>query len=142
VERIGLSVAHGGSLTVVAVAIGDVRLGIDLEPLDRDVAGWALEGHALTGRERAALAELDGGLVRAWVRKEALLKAAGAGLGIDPASLELDREGRVVSLPESPALAGDWALADVPLDGYAVALAADVPLGEITITGHVQAAAG
>ena len=57
-----------------------------------------------------------------WTRKEAILKAAGTGLGIDPRQVDLDGLD-VVALPTELGPAGDWTLVDVPLPGYAAALA-------------------
>jgi 4'-phosphopantetheinyl transferase len=111
---------------LVALAhAGDV--GIDVEPSTRDVAGWALVGHALTVREQEwllALPESDraGTFLRIWTRKEALLKAAGTGLGIDPRLVELD-ELEVVAVPAELGRAQDWTIVDVPLLGHAAALA-------------------
>jgi 4'-phosphopantetheinyl transferase len=63
-----------------------------------------------------------------WARKEAVLKASGHGLAVDPRQV-------VVSGPEEPAALLQWK-GDVPL-GTGVQLA-DVPLTE---PGHVAAVA-
>jgi 4'-phosphopantetheinyl transferase len=62
-----VSVAHGGALTVVAVAARAV--GIDVEPL-------------AVGSDVAELTT--------WVRTEAVLKATGLGLTVDPSLVEFD----------------------------------------------------
>ncbi|NYF17568.1 4'-phosphopantetheinyl transferase [Microbacterium sp. AK009] len=75
------SVAYAGRIAVAAVVSGAdiVGFGIDAEPrVDavRDGAGW--EGVPGPGRR---------GTVREWTRVEAVLKADGRGLGVDPADV-------------------------------------------------------
>lgn len=78
------SVAHAEGLVVAAVAPGRVRhLGVDLEP-------------ARAEHDRLAdLAALIGGppedALRRWTLIEAVLKADGRGLQVDPAEVRLDR---------------------------------------------------
>lgn len=69
-----VSLAHAGGMAIVAVA--DHAVGVDLEPAD------------------------DGDR-RAWVRTEAILKATGHGLDVDPSLV-------VVSSPESPPRLEVW----------------------------------
>src|SRR5262249_17489492 len=76
-QRAGLAfgVAHTAAVALVAVARADV--GVDVEPLDRDVSGWQLPAHAL------APSEMGADFLTTWVRKEALLKASGHGLAVE-----------------------------------------------------------
>jgi 4'-phosphopantetheinyl transferase len=121
-----VGLAHSGEAVLVAIASsGDV--GVDVEALRSDAAGWALVDHALTEGERApleALAPPDRAeaFLRTWTRKEAILKAAGVGLGLDPRRVELDGLA-VVAAPPELGRGSDWTLADIPLAGHAAALA-------------------
>jgi 4'-phosphopantetheinyl transferase len=125
-SELAVSLTHKGDVVLVALAAaGDV--GVDAEQLRFDAAGWTLVDQALTASERARLDAVPapdraGTFLRAWTRKEAILKAAGTGLGIDPRQVELDGLD-VVALPEELGPAGGWTLVDVPLPGYAAALA-------------------
>jgi 4'-phosphopantetheinyl transferase len=95
------SVSRAGGLAVVAV--GNRPLGVDVEPLQPTAPGF--ERVALSPLEQAQLddreaADRDELLVRWWVRKEAVLKATGHGLEVDPRHV-------VVTPPdEAPRLVG------------------------------------
>jgi 4'-phosphopantetheinyl transferase len=92
-----VSMTRNGGL--VAVAVASVPVGIDLEQEAARAAGTP-EG-ALSGQERAELRSIDpagrrrAGLVW-WVRKEAVLKAVGTGLAVEPRHV-------VISPPWCPA---------------------------------------
>jgi 4'-phosphopantetheinyl transferase len=120
------SVTHARGLSAVAHAWGR-DVGIDAESLDRDVEGWTLWRHALSSRELAALdGEPEGGnaaLLRAWVRKEALSKAVGLGLDLDPATVELSADGRILALPATLGEPAAWSLHDLAMPGYALSVA-------------------
>jgi 4'-phosphopantetheinyl transferase len=123
---LGVSLAHSGEVVLVAIAQAR-EVGVDVEVLRSDAARWSLVSHALTERERQRLDVLDAptraeSFLRVWTRKEAILKAAGTGLGIDPRRLELD-DLDVVAVPRQLGQANDWTLADVPLAGYAATIA-------------------
>jgi 4'-phosphopantetheinyl transferase len=127
-DRPGLAVSltHSADVVLVAVAAGG-EVGVDAELLRPDAAGWTLVDHALTVSERArleAVPEADQGasFLRTWSRKEAILKAAGTGLGIDPREVDLDGLD-VAALPAELGPAADWTLVDLPVAGYAAALA-------------------
>jgi 4'-phosphopantetheinyl transferase len=121
-----VSLAHGGKVALVAVTL-DSQIGVDVEPLREGVETWSLVSHALTPGEQGRLQALPD-LVRGeaflatWARKEALLKAVGVGLGVDPRRIELDGP-TVVGVPTELGEAGDWTLADVPVPGHVSALA-------------------
>lgn len=126
------STAHGAPTTagahvsitrgtgVVAVAVSTVGpVGIDLERR-RDELWPGFDDVALSTDEHVASAE---DRLRAWVRKEAVLKASGLGLALDPRRVVL-RGGQVVDAPaEVPACD----LHDVDLAGHLGAVA--VPVG-------------
>ncbi len=97
-----ISAAHAGSH--VAVALGPSPVGVDVEPLDADAG--AVES-ALSPAETRSLAALGGAQrrvagLRIWVRKEAVLKATGRGMTLDPGTVHV-----------SDAAAVDWVPAEV-----------------------------
>lgn len=123
---VSFSVARTRGVGLVALTRG-VEVGVDVECIDRDVTEWALWRHALTERERSFLpAELrarNAALLLRWAAKEAILKASGLGLAVDPASIELGRDGTVVTLPPALGHPEDWAVLPIPISGCAAAVA-------------------
>lgn len=111
----GVSLSRTDGFAVVAVA-GAQSVGVDVEKVaafrDAGVAGVLLH----SGEH----ADRPDGLARTWVRKEALLKAAGSGLATDPATVRVsdpDERPRVVHWPDAvlgpaPAWLIDLDLAD------------------------------
>ncbi|GAA1975824.1 hypothetical protein GCM10009718_09950 [Isoptericola halotolerans] len=88
-----IGVAHTATRVVVA-ASGAGPCGVDVADVDA-VARAPVAPVLLAPEERAdAGAESVERLARTWVRKEALLKAVGHGLAVDPASVVLDGEQR------------------------------------------------
>jgi 4'-phosphopantetheinyl transferase len=89
VPRVSLARA-GGRLALAVTAAGPV--GVDLESL-ADLARAPLDAVALSPAEAAALAPLrpaaaaEVALANIWTTKEAVLKAAGLGLRVDPREL-------------------------------------------------------
>ena len=101
-EGLHFSVSHSGHCVVVAVLPGS-PVGVDVEHVGDFAPGelGELAGCALPDDERAHLARLPAAeqpraFTVCWVRREAVLKATGQGLGIPPDEL-------VVSPPSSPA---------------------------------------
>ena len=76
-SRLQLALTHSADV-VVAAASWDAAVGIDVEPLDQPAAAVAAIG-ALTGEDS---------LLR-WTRIEAILKADGRGLRVDPSRVAL-----------------------------------------------------
>jgi 4'-phosphopantetheinyl transferase len=112
-----VSLARAADLSVTAVSDAG-PVGVDVEA-DRaaDFTGFEDVGlhpgeHATTGPDRT----------RAWVRKEALLKAYGLGLVVDPRDVRLDEDGLVTwdshHRPPGPV----W-LRDLALPGHLIAVA-------------------
>lgn len=120
-----VSLAHSGDATLVAVAQRDV--GVDVEWLRPGAGAWSLVSHALAPGEHPALEGLTEPLrsevfLAIWSRKEALLKAAGVGLTVDPKLVQL-AGCRVVAVPVALGSPEDWTLVDLSLPGHTAALA-------------------
>lgn len=98
------SLSYTSASAIVAVAEG-VEVGVDIEDLtDADFEGFA--GATLARDEVAGFDGLDGhdllvARARVWARKEAVLKATGRGLVVDPSEV-------LVSAPRDPARLVDW----------------------------------
>jgi phosphopantetheinyl transferase len=91
-----ISVSGRGPLA--ALAVSDAPVGVDLEILHEGVEVIADVLHESERAEIAALANADKRrqFLRIWTVKEALLKALGTGLNIDPASLAFTWRNREV----------------------------------------------
>lgn len=111
-----LSIAHAADH--VAVAVASCPVGIDFEP--REGADGAHRGalEGLSPAEKRRLAALpptlrpEAALAR-WVAREALLKATGHGLAIDPAGVELEPipgGWRILHAPEPIGHTRAWSL--------------------------------
>ncbi len=125
------SLSYTSALAVVALTrLGPV--GVDVERVgESDFAGFAevtLAPDEVVGFDGLTGAALLDARARVWARKEAVLKATGHGLVVDPSQV-------VVSAPGEPAALLDWrAEPDPP----ASVLVADVPLAD---RGHRGAVA-
>lgn len=120
-DDVTFSLSYTDSLAVVAVAEG-VQVGVDVEHVsEADFGGFARV--TLASDESDAFGEFTGDELLAaraqvWSRKEAVLKATGHGLVVDPTEV-------VVTPPDDPAAVVDWrsaearppaiALTDAPL---------------------------
>ena len=108
------NLSHSGDHAVLATSF-EVEVGIDIEIRAIDTQGIARL--VLTDGEMEAFAALPADVqeavfLRAWTRKEALLKAVGCGLTLDPRNVEVG----LGSVPETPELAGQrWRLCDFTL---------------------------
>ncbi len=86
------NLSHSGGQ--VALAVGTVELGIDVEAAWSHVVSAGLAAHVMTDLERATFANVDAHLrqeafLRLWTRKEAVLKATGDGLRVNPRELHV-----------------------------------------------------
>lgn len=128
---LSVSLSYAGGLAVVALSrAGEV--GVDIEVVDdSDFEGFnvvTLDPSEAPALDRLAPDELGRARAQVWARKEAVLKASGHGLAVDPRQV-------VVSGPQEPAALVAWK-GEQALD-RPVQLA-DVQLGEL---GHVAAVA-
>jgi 4'-phosphopantetheinyl transferase len=85
-DRVSFSVSHSGAFAVIALAAGDVRVGVDVEEVRPRRRLDALAARVLNDDEYAAWLALDPGderlraFLRVWTAKEAYLKALGIGI--------------------------------------------------------------
>lgn len=139
VAGLRFSVSRSSDVTLVAVS-RDGEVGVDVE---RRVARGlrSLPAHALSDGERDTLAgcpedaKADAFLTY-WVRKEAVLKAAGVGLGVEPRLVEVSAptDGPVVrAVPDALGPASGWTLVDLDLPGYAAAVAVRTPAATVRL---------
>ena len=132
-DSLRISVSHTKGALLVAIG-ARCRLGVDVE-LIQDRGLHTLQRHALTGAELDELGRVEAcrrteAFLGYWARKEALLKAARVGLAVEPRLIELPpphASPHPVAVPESLGLAREWWIVELDLDGYAAALATDVP---------------
>jgi phosphopantetheinyl transferase len=113
--RLRFNLARSGERALLAVGGGD-ELGVDIERIGRLEDLDAFARSALSERERAfpGAREEPGELLRLWTRKEALLKATGAGLRIAPSAVDV----------LDPEAVPGWRVVDLGAEeGYAAAIA-------------------
>ncbi|MBS2031484.1 MAG: 4'-phosphopantetheinyl transferase superfamily protein [Deltaproteobacteria bacterium] len=133
------SLSHSGGIALVALARRAV--GVDAEAIR---AGPHLEvARFFSAREQAALAavpndERCAAFFRAWVRKEAYLKARGTGLQAPlhafDVSLEPGSPAQLLGTRPDSREADRWTLADVAVpNGYIAALAHEGPLRNVVV---------
>jgi 4'-phosphopantetheinyl transferase len=113
---LAFNLAHTDGMVVIAVTVGDA-VGIDVERRSRPV-GAQLCCRVFSPAEQRVLATLTPSeraeaAVRGWVRKEAVLKAAGTGLTRAALSLDvLSDPGRPVPFPDD---SSRWHVVDLTL---------------------------
>ncbi|HEY1014314.1 MAG TPA: 4'-phosphopantetheinyl transferase superfamily protein [Herpetosiphonaceae bacterium] len=129
-EPLHFNLSHSHQLMALALAGRPVGVDVERERFELDHAGLA--AGAFSPTERAALAALPAderprAFFRIWARKEAFIKALGAGLSQPLDSFDVSLEEGVAALLATrpdPAAAAGWALAALrPGPGYAGALA-------------------
>ncbi len=128
-----VSVAH--TATRLAVAVADAPCGVDVE--DVAAVGRAPVAAVLLAPEEARRGA-DGAdaeaLARVWVRKEALLKATGHGLAVEPSRIVLGPPGeppvvRRWDLPGPPPVRATWFESVLPAAPRALVAAVALPAG-------------
>jgi 4'-phosphopantetheinyl transferase len=88
------SLSHAGGAIGLAVAVGQASAGVDIEPITRlaamdEVATRICHPVELGPIEAMGARDRALALLALWVRKEAVLKAAGVGFAIEPDSFAL-----------------------------------------------------
>jgi phosphopantetheinyl transferase len=139
------SVSHTEGVLLIAVA-ADCRIGVDVERV-RDRGVSALPRHALAQSELAAYSRVEPEdrlrvFLGYWTRKEALLKAAGVGLAVEPSLIELDlATGQLqpIVVPAALGPASSWWIAELTLPGFAAALVTDAPMSRIRMIEAIGA---
>jgi 4'-phosphopantetheinyl transferase len=134
-----ISLSHTEGLLLVAVS-GGCRVGADVEVI-RDRGVRDLPRHALTRREQLELARRDRAdrleaFLSYWARKEALLKAAGVGLALEPRLIELPpprTATHVVAVPDGLGAPERWSITELELDGFAAAVAVETPSPRVRV---------
>lgn len=115
------NLSHSGGMALVAVRLG-LDVGVDLEEFRDDVDGEAVAREVLGEHERAALAAVPAedrreAFFRAWVRHEALAKAAGRGI----AAAGTGRDAERFRVRDLTGIAGFAAAVASEGDGWSVA---------------------
>ena len=151
-EPLRFNLSHSGELAVAAVAHGG-EVGVDVETLGKSRRLDLLERRVLSAGEREQLrtiaedAARQLAFLRAWTRKEAVLKAIGSGIDRDLTTIDVGVGGgasadgagageeggegldpRVVTLADQGGIPSQWSVASfVVAPGYASAVAASGP---------------
>lgn len=117
-----VSVAHAGDRLLVAAA--EVPVGVDVESLGRETGRGFADVVLHPDEDRT---DDPVHLVTSWTRKEALLKATGEGLSVDPRDLRVsgpDDAAELLAWDGHPDRVGALRLVDLPApEGYVAALA-------------------
>lgn len=129
-----MSVSHSGPL--VAIALTEAGpVGVDIEGVTH--AHRELLDFACHPTEREAIVTAEDFAV-AWVRKEAVLKADGAGLRCDPTTVVVSAPREKASLRSMPGrVAAEVQLSDFEIDGGLVGAVACITLRPIEIDVEV-----
>ena len=132
--------AHAGGFAAIAVS-GDAEVGIDLELAAAFDARRPLREVVCNDAERRWLAahpeQADRALGRLWTRKEALLKALGTGLAIEPAGVDLSAQIRASG--GTIAIAAPGGMVAATLAWTDVALGDDVLCSAAAVVAHAGA---
>lgn len=121
-DQIDVSLSHTGDLIAVGVSRTG-RIGVDAEPVGREISFDMLRRHMCTRAEAAGLARMTPerqarGLLRLWTLKEAYTKALGQGLRLGFTEFGFGPDGALTTADGSPAPGGAWAFTTHPvLDG-------------------------
>lgn len=121
---IDFNISHTRDVALIGVvASAQLRVGVDVEHVDRALNHAGLARKYLTPREQATIAHCDAdarrrAFLRYWTFKEAMSKATGDALVAPMRRLEVELAPavRLVGGP-APYLAGDWTLAAAAVPG-------------------------
>ena len=97
-----VSIGHSGGHAFVALAPAEVSIGIDGELLERRLAANAFDLMA-KGDELTVLKSLPQHAMRMWVKKEAVQKAMGLGMHLNPRDIQLsiESDNQIISIENS-----------------------------------------
>ncbi len=132
---VSFSVSHSGRHGLIAHATAG-RLGVDVEEIVPKRHLQSLIEAVMGPDEQAELGNLEGEarlrqFFRLWTCKEALIKALGTGFSTDisgfqaPAKIRSGDKSSIFRFPHLPTLS--WRLVDISGEGFAAALACDLP---------------
>ena len=134
------NLSHSGDIVLCAVAWGR-DVGVDVERIKPDIDHTALARRFFSPLENQELASLPPALQRAaffaaWTRKEALVKAWGAGLSLALSHFDVSvhphRPAQLLGVREGPGRGGWWSVHELaPGPGYAGAVAVEGPPGTL-----------
>lgn len=140
-KDLAFSLSHSGEWSVIAIA-RQIRVGIDLEYLGREVDYQHVSGRFFSVQEQAELNQLPNELrreafLRAWVQKEAYLKALGRGLTRSlvqvHVSIPLNNPVDLVSDQDNSQAPGTWHMYEFePAKDYIAVVACDAPAARIS----------
>lgn len=120
--HLGFNLSHSRSACLVGVMRGH-EVGVDLEDRRRlPDLGELMRAHLTRREQAAALATAAGArddlFLRLWTRKEAVLKAAGAGLAAEPDQLEVRVDTVVFGGPAALGESARYRLLDLSRDAH------------------------
>ena len=112
-------------------------IGLDAEALTSPPPhASAFAAHELAAPPALPQSAIDREALRRWTIKEALLKAAGLGLGMQPAHVPTGRFGQRAGLWQGPLGTFGWRSLACPGHWLCVALAGHVPPMQMTVQSH------
>jgi 4'-phosphopantetheinyl transferase len=124
---IRFNVSHSGDLAVVALCLG-AEIGVDIEQDDRQLLVTTISERFFTPDEHAEIERQEdekrlGTFLRYWTAKEAVMKATGFGMSLEPKAIAIALDPlQIVSLPA--VVPGGWRLhAFQPAAGFTGAVA-------------------
>ena len=139
-SRLTFNLSHAGGHALLAVA-WEAAIGVDLEREDPEIDIKQLARRFFSHPERTYLLTLETTdrvrtFFRTWTRKEAFIKAHGAGLGLPldqfSVSTDLSQPAYLESIDWSPGEERYWSLASFTVErGLPAALAVRMPLREV-----------
>ncbi|WP_165799570.1 4'-phosphopantetheinyl transferase family protein [Sphingomonas oleivorans] len=128
---LSFSIAH--SRDRLAIALADRPCGVDVEYSEAGESDEIVAIHCFHPDECAAIAACPKAqrtqcFYAVWTRKEAVLKALGLGLTIDPAGFSVGADGEAARFDENPHAPRIFSWALDPIDGFQMALALASPV--------------
>ena len=129
---IRFNLSHSDDLMVAAFT-SETEVGVDIEKIDPRFAATEISARFFTPQEHALIEEREEGrteiFLRFWTAKEAVMKATGLGLNLEPNAIAMALDPlRITSI--RPDVTPDWALhAFQPESGFAGTLAVRPSIG-------------